>query len=256
MYNCRHWNTQDEFRYRRHPLLFMNAIQLLWGKRFKKLTTAAATPKNWWGFVFFLFLAFFSLAHISELERICIFLVSQRRTASTSSLFLFSIATSSIVFWWGPIICKPDIESHARPILYTHLLIFIYVPLKLSPSAIYHFEKKKHLHSPTNSNQLQQLNLRFFFFIIGFFFSRTEKKNYYWFWFYCGYWISWNQFRIKSRKYWYSVQRSFENFVLFYLPFPAQFFVDVKKSCFIKKENIIERGRPWLSRPEAKSPVA
>ena len=29
------------------PLLFMNAIQLLWGKRFKKLTTAAATPKNW-----------------------------------------------------------------------------------------------------------------------------------------------------------------------------------------------------------------
>ena len=96
----------------------------------------------------------------------------------------------------------------------------------------------------------------FFFFIIGFFFSRTEKKNYYWFWFYCGYWISWNQFRIKSRKYWYSVQRSFENFVLFYLLFPAQFFVDVKKSCFIKKENIIERGRPWLSRPEAKSPVA
>ena len=44
------------------------------------------------------FLAFFSLAYFSELERICIFIVSQRRTASTSSLFLFSIATSSIVF--------------------------------------------------------------------------------------------------------------------------------------------------------------
>ena len=29
-----------------------------------------------------------------------------------------------------------------------------------------------------------------------------------------------------------------------------------EKSCFIKKENIIERGRPWLIRPEAKSPVA
>ena len=99
MYNCRHWNTQDEFRYRRHPLLFMNAIQLLWGKRFKKLTNAASTPRNWWGFVFFLFIAFFfSCIFYSELERICIFIVSQRRTASTSSLFLFSIATSSIVF--------------------------------------------------------------------------------------------------------------------------------------------------------------
>ena len=76
----------------------MNAIQLLWGKRFKKLTNAAATAKNWWGFVFFLFLAFFSVAYFSELERISIFIVSQRRTASTSLLFLFSIATSSIVF--------------------------------------------------------------------------------------------------------------------------------------------------------------
>ena len=97
--------------------------------------------------------------------------------------------------------------------------------IKTEPIRDIPFWKKKHLHSPTNSNQLQQLNLRFFFFIIGFFFSRTEKKNYYWFGFYCGYWISWNQFRIKSRKCWYSVQRSFENFVLFYLPFPAQFFV-------------------------------
>ena len=118
MYNCRHWNTQDEFRYRRHPLLFMNAIQLLWGKRFKKLTTAAATPKNWWGFVFFLFLAFFSLAHFSELERICIFLVSQRRTASTSSLFLFSIATSSIVFLINSINSlsnRKDVLSFQKP---------------------------------------------------------------------------------------------------------------------------------------------
>ena len=128
--------------------------------------------------------------------------------------------------------------------------------IKTEPIRDIPFWKKKHLHSPTNSNQLQQLNLRFFFFFHYRIFFLELKKNYYWFRFYCGYWISWNQFRIKSRKYWYSVQRSFENFVLFYLPFPAQFFVDVKKSCFTKQENIIERGRPWLSRPEAKSPVA
>ena len=57
------------------------------------------------------------------------------------------------------------------------------------------------------------------------------------------------KFRIKSRKYWYSAQRSFENFVLFYLPFSAQFFVDAKRklnSFFIEKENITEPGRPWL----------
>ena len=91
-------HSRRQFRYRGHPLLFMNAIQLLWGKRFKKLTTAAATPRNWWGFVFFLFSAFFSLAYFSKLEQICIVIVSHRRTASTSSLFLFSIATSSIGF--------------------------------------------------------------------------------------------------------------------------------------------------------------
>ena len=39
------------------------------------------------------------------------------------------------------------------------------------------WKKKKHLHSPTNSNQLQQLNLCcFFFFIIGFFFLELKKK--------------------------------------------------------------------------------
>ena len=48
--------------------------------------------------------------------------------------------------------------------------------IKTEPIRDIPFWKKKHLHSPTNSNQLQQLNLRFFFFIIGFFFSRTEKK--------------------------------------------------------------------------------
>ena len=129
-----------------------------------------------------------------------------------------------------------------------------HVPLKLSPSSIYFFEKKKHLNSPTSSNELQQYRI----ILYRIFFLELKKKNY-WFWFYCGYWISWNQFRIKSRKYWsiakYCVQQSFENFVLFYLPFPAQFFVDVKKKVILL-ENIIERGRPWLSRPEAKSPVA
>ena len=65
----------------------------------ERLTTAAATPRNWRGFVFFLFSAFFSLAYFSQLERICIVIVSQRRRASTSSLFLFSIATSLIVFF-------------------------------------------------------------------------------------------------------------------------------------------------------------
>ena len=156
------------------------------------------------------------------------------------------------------------------PILNTHLLIFIHVPLKRRPSSIYNFEKKKRSISirlliVTNCSIefavffiiIIIIIIFFFYFNIGFFFLELNKKeNYYWFGFCCGYWIPWNQFRIKSKKYWYSVQWSFENFVLFYLPFPAQFFVDVKKSCFTKKENIIERGRPWLSRPEAKSPVA
>ena len=41
---------------------------------------------------------------------------------------------------WGPIICNSDIESHDQYL--THLLIFSHVPLKLSPSSIYNFEKK------------------------------------------------------------------------------------------------------------------
>ena len=49
-------------------------------------------------FSFDLILAFFSFAYFNELERICIFMVSQRSTASTSTLFLYSLATLSIVF--------------------------------------------------------------------------------------------------------------------------------------------------------------
>ena len=41
---------------------------------------------------------------------------------------------------WGPIICNSDIESHDQYL--THLLIFSHVPLKLSPSSIYNFEKQ------------------------------------------------------------------------------------------------------------------
>ena len=43
-------------------------------------------------------LAFFSFAYLSELERISIFMVSQRSTGSTSLLLLYSFATSAIVF--------------------------------------------------------------------------------------------------------------------------------------------------------------
>ena len=43
-------------------------------------------------------LALFSFAYLSELEQIRIFMVSHRSTGSTSLLFLYSFATSAIVF--------------------------------------------------------------------------------------------------------------------------------------------------------------
>ena len=126
------------------------------------------------------------------------------------------------------------------PILNTHLLIFIHVPLKLSLSSIYNLEKKKvspfALLIATNCS-IKFASSFFFFLIEDFFFSRTD--------FICGYWISWDQFRIKSTKYWYSVQWSFENFVLFYHhPFPAQFFVDVKKVVLLKRKTLFSGGAP------------
>ena len=99
-----------------------------------------------------------------------------------------------------------------------------------------------HLHSPTNSYQLQHWIC--FFFKIWFFFSRTEQKKRLLILILLGV-LNILKFGIKSRKCWYSVKHFFKIFVLFYLPFSAQFFVDVKKKLLIKKENITERGRPW-----------
>ena len=104
---------------------------------------------------------------------------------------------------------------------------------KLSPSSIYNFEKqniwdfKTHLHLLTNSNQLQHWIC--FLFKIGFFFQNwTRKKITILILILLGV-LNILKFRIKRRKHWYSVKHSFENFVLFYLTFSAQFFVDVKK---------------------------
>ena len=83
-----------------------------------------------------------------------------------------------------------------------------------------------HLHSPTNSYQLQHWIC--FFFIIGFFFLELNKKKGLLILILLGV-LNILKFGIKSRKCWYSVKHSFEIFVLFYLPFSAQFFVDVKK---------------------------